>query len=138
MMRDLRYVAGGRENAAMLRINHRTGSPKPAVIRMMDTDRDFFLANPHREYRLRRVMPGDVPVGAVIGQGFYFVVRQIVPSVRLRMSAEFPTGEIPDDTDATGRRLWRLGAVVEPRFAEWRILVLRRELKRIMPPGGWL
>jgi hypothetical protein len=65
----------------------------------MDIDGAWFRSHPHRNYRVRRAIQGELP--GLPSDEWYVVVRQVIPGFRLRLSflptVALPKGDAPED-----------------------------------------
>ena len=68
-----------------------------------EMDAEWFATRPHRQYRVRPLVAGELPVPPPVGDGLrpFVVVAQIAPGVRVR-GAFLAAGE-PGQSEAAGR-----------------------------------
>jgi hypothetical protein len=92
---------------------------------MQDNDRAWFEAHPDRQYRARRWVVGEseLPEGGSAYGAPYMIVRNVVPSIRIRVFVQFTTCRLEEDglercrpeesTDAALGWLWHVMAAPE-------------------------
>jgi hypothetical protein len=74
--------------------------------RALNSDRRWFARNPHRTYRARRYIRGEIPRGNAdkIDRAHFTpwtIVKQIEPGIRVRLSLGVKSGAEPIDADWT-------------------------------------
>jgi hypothetical protein len=92
----------------------------PAVDAVTDADREWFLANPRRRFRLRPTSLDELPAGTIVVPGMVTVVARVADGARMRCFVKVPPHR-RRDTDRCCRSLL-------PDYA-------KAEITRLRPPA---
>src|SRR4051794_21901600 len=60
------------------------GTATPALEAVTDGDRDWFLAHPHRRFRLRPATLDELPAGSLVVPGLTTIVTKVTDDLRMR------------------------------------------------------
>jgi hypothetical protein len=78
-------------------------------------DRQWFKANPGRNFRLRTMFAFEHATPATHDGVWIAVVKQIAPGHRRRAFLLFDATDLPNDDDLTAQHYWRLATADESR-----------------------
>jgi hypothetical protein len=115
--RERRRGGPGSERLRHCDRNRWRGAADTALERGSESDREWFEGHPGLNYRLRRSLPGEVPLDP--DRHSFMLVKQLKPGIRLRVRFLLDSPPSAEDLpESAGDEMMALARRSSPRLAE--------------------